>query len=72
MAAYATVTFNIPDQATAQAICNAICPGAGLNLSAAKAAVIAWITQQVQAQQEGAAQQAALATVVTPTPIALS
>lgn len=70
--AYATVTFTIPDQATAQAICNAICPQAGLNLSAAKAAIVAWVMSQVQANQLQAAQQAALSTVVTPTPIVVS
>jgi hypothetical protein len=69
---YATVTFDIPDQATATAICNAICPGAGLNLAAAKAAVIAWITQQVVSNQLQTAQQAALAGVTPPTPPVLS
>lgn len=72
MAAYAVVSFNIPDQPTAIAVCNAICPGAGLNLEAAKEAVIAWVTAMVVANQLATANQAALAGVTPPTPPALS
>ncbi len=72
MAPFATVTFTIPDLATATAICNAICPGAGLNLAAAKQAVVNWVTAAVLANQASAAQQTALTAVVQPTPITLA
>lgn len=72
MAAFATVTFTIPDQVTAQAICDAICPGAGLNLAAAKQAIVNWITSMVVANKNAVAQQAALAAVVPAVPPVLT
>lgn len=77
MATFATISFNIPDQATAMAIYNAVCPGIPFTTWAAaeiavKAAIVDYVTSLVTQQALSAAQTTALAAVVAPTPPALT
>ena len=77
MAAFAVISFNIPDQATATAVYNALCPGIPFTTwvaaeAAVKAAILAYVSSLVTQQALSAAQTTALAAVAQPTPPALT
>jgi len=72
MEPYATISFNIPDLATATLLRQILCPGAGVDMNALKAAIILRTQALRSAAQLQAAQAAALATVVQPPPVVLS